>query len=206
MRLKDREKISMCSSDNTNQESGNAGKSDVIDSPGEGWLAAWHFAAEIHNSQKVPGTELPYLKHLGMVAMEIFNAHAGETVGNLALATQCAILHDSIEDQGVTHAELAKRFGLAVADGVQALSKNDGLPKAEAMTDSLARIRAQPREVWCVKIADRISNLQGTPAHWSAEKRATYRAEAQQILDALGAAHRTLAARLATKIANYSIT
>ena len=193
----------MCSSDNTNQESGNAGKSDVIDSPGEGWLAAWYFAAEIHNSQKVPGTELPYLKHLGMVTMEIFNAHAGETVGNLALATQCAILHDSIEDQGITHAELARHFGLAVADGVQALSKNDNLPKAEAMTDSLSRIRTQPREVWCVKLADRISNLHGAPAHWTAEKRATYRGEAQQILDALGAAHRSLAARLAAKIDNY---
>ena len=138
--------------------------------------------------------------------MEIFNAHAVEAVGNLALATQCAILHDSIEDQGITHAELARRFGLAVADGVLALSKNSSLPKAEAMTDSLARIRTQPREVWCVKLADRISNLHGAPAHWSGEKRATYRAEAQQILNALGAAHSTLAARLATKIASYPNT
>lgn len=196
----------MSSSDDTIQEQGSAGKYNSAAVPAEGWLDAWHFAAEIHNSQKVPGTELPYLKHLGMVTMEIFNAHAGETVGDLALATQCAILHDSIEDQGITHAELTKRFGLAVADGVQALSKNDSLTKAEAMTDSLARIRAQPREVWCVKLADRISNLNGAPAHWTAEKRATYRAEAQKILDALGTAHRILADRLATKIANYSIT
>lgn len=195
----------MSNSDDTIQKPSIAGKFNTNAAPADGWLAAWHFAAEIHNSQNVPGTELPYLKHLGMVTMEIFNAHAGETVGDLALATQCAILHDSIEDQGVTHAELARRFGLAVADGVQALSKNDSLPKAEAMTDSLARIRTQPHEVWCVKLADRISNLNGAPAYWTAEKRATYCAEAQQILNALGTAHRILADRLATKIANYSI-
>lgn len=170
----------------------------------EAWLGAWHFAAEIHNAQKVPGSELPYLKHLGMVTMEIFNAHAGESVGNLELATQCAILHDTIEDQGVTHAELHTRFGQAVADGVLPLSKNEALPKVEAMADSLARIRAQPREIWCVKLVDRISNLHTVPAHWTAEKQARYRAEAKQILDALGTAHSLLAARLAAKIAAYA--
>jgi len=171
----------------------------------EDWLAAWHFAAEAHNTQKVPGTDLPYLKHLGMVTMEVFSAHAIVPIGNLGLAVQCAILHDTIEDQGVAHADLVKRFGQSVADGVLALSKNPGLPKSEAMADSLDRIRAQPRDVWCVKLADRISNLHGAPAHWTVEKRVTYRTEAQQILDALGAAHRTLADRLAAKITAYPI-
>jgi (p)ppGpp synthase/HD superfamily hydrolase len=178
---------------------------DWTTSLAEACLAAWHFAAEAHSTQKVPGTDLPYLKHLGMVTMEVFSAHAIEPIGNLGLAVQCAILHDTIEDQGVAHADLAKRFGQSVADGVLALSKNPDLPKSEAMADSLNRIRTQPSDVWCVKLADRISNLHGAPAHWTAEKRATYRTEAQQILDALGTAHRTLAARLAAKIAVYSI-
>jgi (p)ppGpp synthase/HD superfamily hydrolase len=169
----------------------------------EDWLAAWHFAAKIHNAQRVPGTDLPYLKHLGMVTMEIFSAHVQASVGNLGLAVRCAILHDTIEDQGVAHAELVQHFGLAVADGVQALSKNPELPKAEAMADSLHRIQAQPREVWCVKLADRISNLHDAPAHWTAEKRKTYVVEAQSILDALGSAHDVLAKRLADKIAAY---
>jgi len=95
-------------------------------------INAWHFAAEVHNSQRVPGTELPYLKHLGMVTMEIFNAHATEPIGLLELATQCAILHDTIEDQGVTHAELVEDFGQEVADGVLALSKNAALSAAIA--------------------------------------------------------------------------
>ncbi len=169
----------------------------------EDWLVAWHFAAQVHNAQRVPGTDLPYLKHLGMVAMEVFGAHAVAPVGDLGLAVRCAILHDTIEDQGVDHAELVERFGQAVADGVLALSKSPDLPKAEAMADSLRRIQAQPREVWCVKLADRISNLHTAPDHWPADKRAAYRAEAQTILDALGPAHAVLAKRLAAKIAAY---
>ena len=81
----------------------------------EDWLAAWHFAAQVHNAQRVPGTDLPYLKHLGMVTMEVFSAHAVAPIGNLGLAVRCAILHDTIEDQGVRHAELVERFGPAHA-------------------------------------------------------------------------------------------
>lgn len=167
------------------------------------WLAAWQFAAQVHNAQRVPGSDQPYLKHLGMVAMEVFGAHAIQPVGDLSLAVRCAILHDTIEDQDVLHAELVERFSQVVADGVLALSKSPDLPKAEAMADSLRRIQAQPREVWCVKLADRISNLHTVPGHWTPEKCATYRAEAQQILDALGSAHAVLAERLAAKIAAY---
>lgn len=169
----------------------------------DAWISAWHFAAEVHNQQRYPGTEHPYLKHLGMVAMEVLSAHATAAIDDLALAVQCAILHDSIEDQAVSHADLQLRFGVAVADGVAALSKAPHLSKDEAMADSLARIRLQPPAVWCVKLADRISNLQPPPAYWSAEKIANYRSEAQRILDVLGAANTALATRLATKIAAY---
>ena len=71
------------------------------------------------------------------------------------------------------------------------------------MADSLRRILAQPREVQLVKLADRTVNMEPAPPHWSAEKRATYRAQAQEILDALGSASPSLAARLRDKIARY---
>jgi len=169
----------------------------------EACLSAWRFAAVAHNSQKVPGTDLPYLTHLGMVGMEIMLAHASSPIHLLGLAVQCAILHDTIEDQNVAYSTLAERFGKEVADGVAALSKNPALSKQEAMADSLMRIRAQPKAVWCVKLADRISNLQPPPAYWSREKAIAYRAEAQQILDALGDAHEVLARRLTKKIEDY---
>lgn len=169
----------------------------------EAWIKAWRFAAEAHGQQKFPGTDMPYLVHLGMVAMELLGAHAQEPIEGIDVAMQCAILHDAMEDQDVSHATLVAEFGLAVADGVAALSKTPGLAKAEAMADSLHRIAQQPRYVWCVKLADRISNLQAPPHYWPPEKISAYRTEAGVILAALGDAHGYLAQRLGAKIAAY---
>jgi len=167
------------------------------------WLDTWRFAAEAHNSQKMPDSDLPYLHHLGRVAFIVFNAHLSEPIPDINLAINCAILHDCIEDQNIDYSELVKRFSNEVAEGVLSLSKNTDLPKQEAMTDSLERIKKQPMSVWCVKLADRISNLQKPPAHWSAQKCAAYRAEAQQILDSLGTANQTLASWLLSSIHKY---
>ncbi|MGE0205779.1 MAG: HD domain-containing protein [Hyphomicrobiaceae bacterium] len=169
----------------------------------ERWRPAWMFAGEAHRSQLVPGGAANYLAHLGAVTMEILAAHLVEPLEDLDLAVQCAILHDTIEDQGITHAVLEGRFGTDVADGVQALSKDPDLSKAEGMRDSLARIQSQPRSVWCVKLADRITNLHGVPAHWTPEKIAFYRDEAIAIHAALGSAHRHLASRLEARIQRY---
>lgn len=170
----------------------------------ETYLAAWRFAAAAHRQQKLPGTDLPYVVHIGAVAMEVIAACAVEPVAMPDLAIQCALLHDTIEDTDTTPDDLAARFGPAVLAGVQALSKNPALPKPAAMQDSLARIRRQPREVWMVKLADRISNLGDPPDHWSADKTERYRREATDILDTLGEASPFLAARLAQRIRDYA--
>lgn len=171
----------------------------------EKYLAAWLFAAEAHGVQTVPGTSLPYVVHVGAVAMEVTAALAqGSRVDNADLAVQCALLHDVIEDTAITFAEVAENFGDAVAAGVMALSKDSALPtKAEQMADSLRRIQQQPREVWMVKLADRTVNLQPPPPHWGTAKIASYREEARVILAVLGPADAYLAQRLAQKIEAY---
>jgi hypothetical protein len=45
--------------------------------------------------------------------------------------------------------------------------------------------------------------MEPAPAHWPVEKRRTYQREATEILDTLGSASPTLAARLRDKIARY---
>lgn len=174
------------------------------------YLAAWNYAAQVHGSQKIPGTELPYVVHVGAVAMEVVNAlaqssrAASSRVDKPDLAVQCALLHDVIEDTPAEYADVAARFGVAVADGVLALTKETTLPsKTAQMADSLARIRQQPQEVWMVKLADRITNLQPPPHYWDNAKIAAYRVEAGTILDALGEADEWLAERLRRKIAGY---
>ena len=71
------------------------------------------------------------------------------------------------------------------------------------MADALRRIALQPREVWLVKLADRITNLEPPPPQWSLEKRRAYRDEAAVILATLRAAHAGLAARFEVKLREY---
>ena len=85
-----------------------------------------------------------------------------------------------------------------------ALSKDKNFPsKVEQMKDSIERIRKQPKEVWMVKLSDRITNLQSPPKHWDKEKIKKYRNESILILEKLGEANQYLAERLKKKIAEY---
>jgi (p)ppGpp synthase/HD superfamily hydrolase len=74
---------------------------------------------------------------------------------------------------------------------------------AAQMEDSLRRIRRQPREVWMVKMADRIANLVPPPYHWDDAKIAAYRQEAIAIYEALHTANAVLADRLRVRIEGY---
>lgn len=162
------------------------------------------FAAEAHKEQHVPGSARPYVTHPVEVAAEVTAQIAVEPVEHPDLAVLCALLHDTVEDTPVTVETLAAIFGEAVARGVAALSKDANLPKEERMADSLRRIRQEPREVWMVKLADRIVNLAEPPQYWSREKVMAYRDEAVSIADALGEASEGLATRLRAKIEAYA--
>ncbi len=168
------------------------------------YIRALKFAAEAHHGQTVPGSDLPYIVHVTMVAMEIIAALAQEDDLDGDLAVQCALLHDVIEDTGISYEELSVEFGPAVAEGVLALSKNDDLEsKQEKMTDSLERIKLQTKEIWMVKLADRITNLQPPPGHWNSKKIERYREEGRVILSELDIASPYLAERLRQKISIY---
>ena len=165
------------------------------------------FAAKAHRGQEVPGTDLPYLLHLSQLMSEVLTALAVEPAEDGELSVLCAVLHDCVEDVGVTVEEVTTRFGEAVGAGVAALTKSkdkEKFPeKTDQMADSLRRIRLQPQAVWKVKLADRITNLQPPPAHWSRAKAERYRAEAVGILEALGEASPVLSGRLRERIERY---
>ena len=176
----------------------------------DGYNRALEFAGIAHGDQRVPGTQISYLMHLAQVCQEATGAVLADPSLDGDLVVQCALLHDTLEDTGASRAELVEGFGEAVAAGVDALSKRphgpDGQPwgKIEKMTDSLSRIVAQPREVWVVKLADRVTNLQVPPAHWSKAKIAAYHKEAEVILATLGSASDHLAERMRTKLSAYT--
>lgn len=169
---------------------------------------AWQLASRLHDGQKYAGPEkgeyVEYLNHIGGVLLELMNALQYEKDLDANLAIHCAILHDTVEDTSLTPEELEKQFGSAIAAGVVALTKNESLgSKKEQMEDSLHRILQQPKEVWMVKMADRIVNLQPPPFHWSSEKKERYRKEARMIYDHLKEGSAYLANRLLEKIERY---
>ncbi|MBK7932000.1 MAG: bifunctional (p)ppGpp synthetase/guanosine-3',5'-bis(diphosphate) 3'-pyrophosphohydrolase [Acidobacteria bacterium] len=169
----------------------------------EKYLNACKFAAEAHNGQLVPGTDLPYLVHLSLVSMEVIAAIGTDDRYEADLAMQCAWLHDTIEDTKTSYDDIADNFGAEVARGVQALTKDKRLTKTDQMPDSLKWIKTQPKEVWVVKMADRITNLQPPPPKWSQEKIAKYRIEALLIHAELKEANEMLADRLYEKAEAY---
>jgi len=85
-----------------------------------------------------------------------------------------------------------------------ALTKNKELPKDQQLPDSIARIKKLQPEVWAVKLADRITNLQPPPPHWDNEKIIQYQREARMILNELKHGNDFLANRLKLKIEEYS--
>ncbi|MBU3916696.1 HD domain-containing protein [bacterium] len=168
------------------------------------YLKTWNFSSKAHIGQTLPGSDLSYLNHIGNVTMEVIAAISAIPVENPDLSIQCALLHDVIEDTDVTYDQVKTEFGEKVASGVRALTKNKSLPtKQEQMQDSLNRIANEPREIWIVKLADRITNLQPPPPHWKLKKIETYRKEAILIHEHLGKAHVILSERLNQKIKAY---
>jgi guanosine-3',5'-bis(diphosphate) 3'-pyrophosphohydrolase len=169
----------------------------------ESYIQAYKFAAQAHLGQTVPGSDIPYIMHLSFVCMEVITALTMEPQHDGNLAVQCALLHDTIEDTDTTYAEIKQEFGAAVADGVMALTKDDSLEKHLQMSDSLHRIKKRSPEIWMVKMADRITNLQPPPHYWQQEKINRYAEEARQIYTELQAASPFLALRLQQKISDY---
>jgi len=157
----------------------------------------------LENNQTITDSNLPYVIHLSNVAMEILIASHHTEEFDLNLATQVALLHDTLEDTNTTFDELKLEFGIEVAEGVSALSKNDNLPKEEKMLDSLNRISKQKKEIWAIKLADRITNLQKPPKRWDNLKRINYKEEAKIILEKLKGGNVYLESRLRSKIEEY---
>ncbi len=169
----------------------------------EFYQKAIKFAGEKHADQKVPGSHSSYIVHLSNVAMEVLLASQYTQNFDINFAVQVAILHDVIEDTPTSIKELNMHFGIGITDAVLSLSKNNELSPEEQIPDSLKRIKLQPKEVWAVKLADRISNMQEPPSHWDKNKRIAYQLAARMILLHLKDGNHYLEQRLEEKIVAY---
>jgi GTP pyrophosphokinase/guanosine-3',5'-bis(diphosphate) 3'-pyrophosphohydrolase len=82
-----------------------------------------------------------------------------------AQAVMAALMHDTIEDQGVTKAELIEKFGAPTADLVDGLTKLDKLQfstREQGQAESFRKMllaMARDVRVILVKLADRLHNM-----------------------------------------------
>jgi (p)ppGpp synthase/HD superfamily hydrolase len=108
------------------------------------------------------------------VASLVAEATSG-TDPNLVIA---ALLHDAIEDQGVTSEKLASEFGQHVADIVVEVTDDKALPKDERKRRQIKAAPKKSREAKLIKLADKTSNLRtiasSPAADWSVKRRLEY--------------------------------
>ncbi|SFV08204.1 HD domain-containing protein [Methylobacterium sp. 174MFSha1.1] len=119
------------------------------------------FAARRHANQRRKGSARePYVNHLAEVASLLADTVSEPNAWLIAAGW----LHDTIEDTGTTHAELADLFGPVVADLVAEVTDDKSLPKAERKRLQVERAAHKSPDAKAIKIADKISNLRSLVA------------------------------------------
>ncbi len=119
---------------------------------------AYKFADEAHLGQ-FRASGQPYITHPIAVAGLCADWKLD------AQAIMAALLHDTIEDQGVTKTQLIERFGAPTADLVDGLTKLDKLQfttREESQAESFRKMllaMARDVRVILVKLADRLHNM-----------------------------------------------
>jgi guanosine-3',5'-bis(diphosphate) 3'-pyrophosphohydrolase len=151
-------------------------------------LAAARFAAEKHARQKRKGANgEPYFNHLVEVA-ELVAASSENVDVELVMA---ALLHDTVEDTGVTLQELEERFGSDVAGLVAEVTDDKSLPQEKRKDLQVQNAHKKSERAQVLKLADKISNLRSIlsspPVGWSLERKRQYFEWARQVVSRLSA-------------------
>jgi (p)ppGpp synthase/HD superfamily hydrolase len=151
-------------------------------------MAAARFAAERHAQQRRKGENgEPYFNHLLEVAELITESNRDLDV-ELVMA---AFLHDTVEDTGVTLAELEERFGNAVAALVAEVTDDKLLPKNTRKQLQVQTAHKKSPRAQTLKLADKISNLRAIldrpPVGWNLERKQQYFEWARQVVSGITA-------------------
>ena len=150
-------------------------------------------ASDRHEPQRRKNAKAsPYINH-PITLFEIL-VEIGKVTDAVVLAA--ALLHDTIEDTGATHAELEAKFGAEVAEVVVEVTDDKSLPKAERKRLQIEHASHSSHRAKLVKLADKISNLRDMitdpPAHWPLERQQAYFDWAAAVLEGLRGTNKAL--------------
>lgn len=156
-------------------------------------LHAARFAAERHTGHFRKGSRRePYVNHPIEVAQMIAEIGGVDDVDILA----AAILHDTVEDVGVTAEEITREFGDAVCAYVLEVTDDKSLPKEERKQKQIEHAPHLSPGAKTIKIADKISNVTDVtedPAeHWTLQRRQEYILWAEKVVVGLRGVNRPL--------------
>ncbi|MFN5696404.1 MAG: HD domain-containing protein, partial [Cyanobacteriota bacterium] len=109
------------------------------------YIDALGWAGELHRRQRRKGKPVPYISHLVAVSALIWEDGGDE---EQAIA---GLLHDAIEDAGVTESQIASRFGSRVARIVADCTDTNGAVAADG-----------EKEPWLLRKTRYVEHLQST--------------------------------------------
>ncbi len=131
--------------------------------------ARWH----VHQRRKGEAKE-PYINH----PIEVANLVAQATDGADPNLIAAALLHDVIEDCGVSFSLIVDCFGFDVGDLVMEVTDDKTLPATERKRRQVDTAPQKSPRAKLIKLADKTSNLRtiasSPPAGWSPDRRLEY--------------------------------
>lgn len=151
---------------------------------------AVRWASKLHKDTDRDGAApLPYLTH-PLEVLTNLRFLAGETDEEMLCA---AVLHDALEDTEATGLKIEKKFGPRVRGLVESVTRREPSPeetagKTEAQiwklrSDMLLdEIRLMGPEAQRIKLADRLSNVEGALRSKTGEKLKRYLKQSREIL------------------------
>ena len=140
------------------------------------------FAAKKHKGQTRKGNKLAYIIHPMRVAVTLQEIKVSK---NMDLLLSVALLHDTVEDCGVSLKKIAKKFGLQVASLVEELtldkSKYETIGKTKYLSQEVVGMTSY---ALCIKLCDRLDNVRDMKS-MSPDFVKKYKAETKEVLRAL---------------------
>jgi GTP diphosphokinase / guanosine-3',5'-bis(diphosphate) 3'-diphosphatase len=147
-------------------------------------IKAYKFASVKHADQRRKGLKgEPYINHLTDVADILWNSGEVRDIPTVV----AGILHDTIEDTETNRQEVAEEFSVEIASAVMEVTDDNSLSKQKRKQLQIEKAPSLSFMARQVKLADKISNLQGVldspPASWNDKRLLEYALWGEKVIN-----------------------
>lgn len=127
-------------------------------------IKAFQFAQDAHKGQTRGDGKTPYVRHVMQVSLLVAFGGGSQS------AVEAALLHDTIEDCGVSYKQLVDEFGIEVANLVGEVTFPAGTPNRKQI--QIEAVKGMTPDARLIKLADITANIYDLPsANWQFDKK-----------------------------------